>query len=265
MTKKRASGRINEEYVCVDSFVQRLREIDSTQEITVYRVPKDKQPPDFWVTIAGVTYVVEVTSIVTDYGYDALCNYLLDTIRSESKANNVAKGKYALTVVRRPAIPKRNTNQWTILVSTAATKIQEMSNAPRGIESRLLKDANGYLAIQKLSDQGTAIGMCRVPAAKREGEVQEELSQLIKERIEAKREQLKDVLRGGSSVILLFYDAYGYGEIEDAQQAFLDVQGYEWLHSIFFAASFSDIPNKLYPDTPGRRGVFLYSKNEQWH
>jgi len=263
MNKKRESGRIDEELVCFNSFVQRLREIDSGQEITFFKETND--PPDFWITVGGVEYAVEATSIVIDYGYDALCNYLLQSIRSESKANNAAEGKYAFTVVRRPEIPKRNTNQWTMLVSTAATKIQEMSNAPSGVESCLLKDRKGYLKIQKLSDQGSTIVLCRVPAAKWEGEVQEELSQLFKKAIEMKREKLKDVLHRCSNVILLFYDAYEYSDIEDAKQAFLKVEGYEWLHSIFMTISFSDIHNTLYPDTPGRRGVFLYSKNEQWH
>ena len=63
---------------------------------------------------------------------------------------------------------------------------------------------------------------------------------------------------------LLLYDAYGYGSLETAMRAALDVKGYEWLHSIFWAASFSDRPNVMYPDSPGRAGCFLYSKSEGW-
>ncbi len=48
------------------------------------------------------------------------------------------------------------------------------------------------------------------------------------------------------------------------KQALLKVQGYEWLHSIFWAASFTDRSNTLYPGKPGRGGVFLYSKKEEW-
>jgi len=264
MTKRRASGRINEEHVCVDSFIQHLREIDSGQEITVREEPND--PPDFWVTVAGVTYAVEVTSIVNDYGYDALCRKLVKAIRSESEANNGMKGTYALTVTRRPDIPRRGTTDWRTLVSTAVTIIREMSNAPCGTESCLLKDMNGYLEIQKMSDHGAKIGLCRIPVAKWEGEAQEELTQLFKDAIDRKLVALekKGVLHQCSNIILLFYDAYHYGDVEDVQKAFLNVQGYESLHSIFLATSFSDIPNKLYPDTPGRRGVFLYSRNGKW-
>jgi hypothetical protein len=264
MTKRRASGRINEEHVCVDSFIQHLREIDSRQEITYRDEPND--PPDFWVTIAGVTYAVEVTSIVTDYGYDALCKKLVKAIRSESETNNGIKGKYALTIVRRPDIPRRGTPDWRTLVLTAVTRMREMSNTPCGTESCLLKDMNGYLEIRKMADHGAKIGLCRTPAVKGEGEVQEELTQLFKDAVDRKLVALekKGVLHQCSNIILLFYDAYDYGDVEDVQKAFLNVQGYKSLHSIFLATSFSDIPNRLYPDTPGRRGVFLYSRNEKW-
>jgi hypothetical protein len=263
MTKRRTSGRIDEEHVCLDSFIQHLREIDGRQEITYCDEPND--PPDFWVTIAGVSYAVEVTSVVTDYGYDALCKKLLETIRSESEVTGI-KGKYALKIMRRPDVPRRETAQWRTLVSIATTKIREMSNSPCEAESCLLKDANGYLTIRKCSDQGGTIGLLRMPAMKWEGEILGELSQLFKKAIETKRERLenKGILDLTSNIILLFYDAYGYGDIEGAQKAFLNVQSYEWLHSIFLAPSFSNIPNKLYPDTPGRKGVFLYSRNGKW-
>jgi len=169
-------------------------------------------------------------------------------------------------VMRRPDIPRRGTADWKTLVSTAATEIREMSNAPCGAESCLLKDMNGYLKIRKMSDHGAKISLCRTPVVKWEGEVQEELTQLFKDAVDRKLVALekKGVLHQCSNIILLFYDVYDYGDVEDARQAFLNVQGYKSLHSIFLATSFSDIPNRLYPDTPGRRGVFLYSRNEKW-
>ncbi len=116
MTKKRASGRINAELVCVDSFVENLKKIDSRQKITVLEVEERNEPPDFWVTIAGVKYAVEVTSI-TDYGYDVLCEKLLKTICSRSEASGM-KGTYALAIMERPDIPRKRTPEWKKLVST---------------------------------------------------------------------------------------------------------------------------------------------------
>lgn len=261
MIKRRILDR-SEEYICFDSFVQYLREIDNRQKITYRKESKD--PPDFWVTIEGITYAVEVTSIGIDHDYDALCKKLVKDIRSECVKSNDFKGKYALCVMRRPNISKAGSAEWRTLVLAATTKIREMSNVSYGVKSCLLKDANGYLEIEKWFDQGAEIGLFIMKVMKWEGEVQEELSRLIKKRIETKHERLKDVLSRCSNIILLIYDAFGYGEIEDIQKAFLNFQGYEWLHSIYLAMSFSDIPNKLYTNIPGRKGVFLYSKNKQW-
>jgi hypothetical protein len=270
MTKRRASGKINEELVCVDSFVEHLKKIDSRQKITVLEVEERNEPPDFWVTIAGVKYAVEVTSI-TDYAYDVLCEKLIKTVCSRFEESGM-KGTYDLRIVGRPDIPKRGTTDWRTLVSTAVAKIQKMSDAPCGAESCLLRDANGdaVIVIQKTSAQGSIIWRT---LGKWEGEAQEELSQLFKKAIEKKREgfkkkreqlEKKGVLDWDPTIILVFYDAYGLASIEDMKKAFLNVQGYEWLHSIFLAVSFSNVPNTLYPDSSGRKGVFLYSKKEQW-
>ena len=58
-------------------------------------------------------------------------------------------------------------------------------------------------------------------------------------------------------VILLLYDAYGYGEAEDARKALLKAHDYDWFHSVFWAESFSDRPNELYPVEPGRTGCVI--------
>jgi len=64
--------------------------------------------------------------------------------------------------------------------------------------------------------------------------------------------------------ILLFYDAYGSAELDDAQKALSKVEGYRWFNSIFWVASFTERQNELYPDEPGRIGTFLYSTNKNW-
>jgi len=265
MTKRRASGRINEEYVCIDSFIQHLIEIGSGQRIFYCDNSENRlDPPDFGVKISGVIYAVEVTSI-TDYDYEALCKKFFDDIRSEFATSNIIKGTYSLSVTKHPKIPKRGTSGWKTLISTIATNIQDMSNALCGAEHYIIKDKNGRVGMTKLSDQGAKISLS-MRGAKWGGSVREELSKLIKERIEAKRQQLtkKGVLDQYKNVILLFYEAYNYSDVENIRKAFLNVQDYDWLHSIFVALAYPDALNKLYPNSPGRKGAFLYSKNEHW-
>ncbi len=273
VTKKRASGKINEEHVCIDSFIQHLREIGSGQRIFYCDNSESRlDPPDFCVNISGVIYAVEVTSI-TDYDYEALCKKFFDDIRSEFATSNIIKGTYSFFVTKHPKIPKKGTSGWKTLISTIATNIQDMSNAPYGTERYIIKDKNGRVGIKKLSDQGAKIALSWVVGANFGGLIQEELSQLIKKAIEKKRKQLekkrkqfenKSVLAQYKNVILLFYDAYGYSNIEYIQKALSNVQDYDWLHSIFVALACSDVLNKLYPNSPGRKGMFLYSKNEHW-
>ncbi len=88
----------------------------------------------------------------------------------------------------------------------------------------------------------------------------------MKDAIEKKRSKIekKGVMRVCPDVILLFYDAYGYGDIADAARALSRIKDYDWLHSIYWSASFSNCPNVMYPESPGRAGGFLYSKNEIW-
>jgi hypothetical protein len=102
--------------------------------------------------------------------------------------------------------------------------------------------------------------------SKWEGEVQDELPGLIQNAVLVKRLKLekKGVPQQCRGIILLFYDAYGYAEAGDAKIALRNVRGYDWFHSVFWAASFTDRPNELFPEQPGRIGSFLYTKEDRW-
>ncbi len=68
-----------------------------------------------------------------------------------------------------------------------------------------------------------------------------------------------------NSNVPLTLPSYGYCSPDQARAALSSVQGYdEWVHSIFWAASFSDTVNVSYPDSPGRIGCFLFTKEKSW-
>jgi hypothetical protein len=102
--------------------------------------------------------------------------------------------------------------------------------------------------------------------AKWEGEAQDDLAALIQHAASTKRSKLeqKGVPEQCPDAILALYDAYGYGDAEDAGKALLKVHDYDWFHSVFWAESFTDRANELYPDEPGRIGRFLYTKEDRW-
>jgi hypothetical protein len=102
--------------------------------------------------------------------------------------------------------------------------------------------------------------------SKWEGEAQHELAGLIQNAVSQKRSKLEKsgVPQQCRDIILLLYDAYMCGSTEDAKLALQNVHGYDWFHSVFWAASFADRPNELYPQEPGRLGLFLYTKEDRW-
>jgi len=262
ITGKMKSERIDEEMVCVDSLLHDLRENCGCRDIQYQRELND--PPDFWVTISGEKYAVEVTSIVLDYSYDARCQKLESRIQEISLSKHLLKGNYALEVMGRPNIPKNTSVQWKDLESKATDYVKrtkELTSTPR---MYLLNNRDGYVAIQKLSDTGASVGLAGPVEVKWGVEAKMELSNLIQNRIDTKHISLERVLPKCPNVIILFYDAYGFCEIDDALESFRKVRGYDWTHSIFWVASFTSRPNELDPKLPGRTGVFLYSKNYDW-
>ncbi len=108
MIARRKADRIDEELVCIDSLVQYLQAIYGARGVQAEREEND--PPDYWVTISGEKYAVEVTSIATYEDYRVRCRKLAEEIEKVSGSNSWLSGNYALSVVchplGRPDIPK---------------------------------------------------------------------------------------------------------------------------------------------------------------
>jgi hypothetical protein len=75
---RRGGNKIDEERVCIDSLVQHLLALNEIL-IDTEREPED--PPDFWLSLGSRRFAVEITSIVADQGYAALCSALHSTIK----------------------------------------------------------------------------------------------------------------------------------------------------------------------------------------
>lgn len=223
-------------------------------------------PPDFWFTIDGEEFAVEVTAIVAEQKYHVDCRDLAKAIDNLSREQGVLCGTYVLHVWRQPELPKKKSSEWLALLERTTAFVGRTHVAESADEHILLVDEHGRLGIQKLSSQGATVEPARTPEAKWQSEVQEELCQRMQERVDAKRKALekKGVPCRCPRIILAFYDAYGYGDVDDAQKALLRVAGYEWFQSVFWAASFTYRPNELSPGDPGRKGAFLHSRKEEW-
>jgi hypothetical protein len=241
-----------------------LRNVCGCHEVQVQQVTDD--PPDFWISVNGHTFAAEVTSMVTNAGYQARGVALKDVVKRSMCEDIRNRGMYALFTMRQPELPKKNTREWKSLVAESLAFIRDTREVTSTHQHLLIADMNGRLSIRKLGNDGTTIGMVGAPGLKWQGEIQLELCELIQHAIVTKRAILekKEVLQQCSGIILLLYDAYGYAEVADAQKSLMKTAGYDWFHSIFWAASFTDRINELSPGEPGRQGNFLFSKEAKW-
>lgn len=264
MNTTSTTNAFDEEWVCVDSLCHYLKQNLGYQDIQVKRESDD--PPDFWVTISGEKFAAEVTSIVSNQAYHGLCKNLETAILQQAKSNNCLKGKYALIIKKRPEIPKRASKQWQKLVHEATRFIAATMNFTSSNEEIIYKNDYGSLVLQKISNVDASISIAGPVISRWEGEAEAELLLLIQQAIDRKRTSLekKRIPTKCPNIILLLYDAYGFCDISDVYQILRKSRGYEWFHSIYWAASFTDRPNDLAPDNPGRLGDFLYSKKVEW-
>jgi hypothetical protein len=264
MTRCQRPKHIDEESASARSLAHCLKERCGCRKVGFKAEEHD--PPDFWFTIDGEVYAAEVTRIVTEKAYQAFCKRLAQSIRGSSPARGTLGGTYVLLIRRRPRLPKATSADWRALIKQATDFIEATREADAADEARLLEDDKGYLGIRKTSAHGAAVGEWRADAPRWEGEVQDELNQLIAAAVTEKRKKLekKGVPARCPRIMLLLYDEYNYGDVEDAQKALLTVDGYDWYHSVFWAASSTDRTNELSPANPGRVGTFLYSVNGNW-
>lgn len=254
--------KIDEELVCAESILHTLKKMFAVQQINIVREEND--PPDFWLTVEDRKFAVEVTSIVKDEQYLARSRDFEDAVRQKARLNKEINGTYIIYIQEPTTIPKKNSKEWNKLLEKAVSLIHEKRDD--GAKYSLYNDGRKSLTIQKTDPNGSNVGVLISTGVKSEGEVQQELSILMQASIEKKRENLikQGVASECTDIIIAFYDAYGYGDIQDAQKALQEVRGFEWFHSVFWAASFSDRTNELWVTNPGRKGCFLHSREKSW-
>ena len=264
MASSDRGNRVDEELVAIDALAHHLRERCGCRRIHVKR--EDDDPPDFWIDVDGQSYAVEVTSIVTGQAYRAACRTLKEMVRNTVMSQGILSGTYVLRIRRHPDLPRRNSPEWRALVDRAVSFVGATAPVESARESSLLADGQGRLDICRVSAAGNTVGLVGPTEVKWEGEVREELQHLMQEAVATKRGKFekKGVPAQCPRVLLVFYDAYGFGDQDDARHALLLTTGYDWFHSIFWAASFTDRANEMYPDSPGRGGSFLYSRAVGW-
>ena len=262
--RARSDGaRIDEELVSVDALRYVLCTRCECKEVCFRREEHD--PPDFTLTVDGEVFPAEVTSIVSRQQYVAQCKAFARAIRDHADSLKILSGTYAFTVARFPLIPKPTSKDGRKLIDAAVAYVGTTQNQETAPDTQLAKDGPEKISIKKLSANGSTVALCWIPPAMWEGDIQNQLATLIQQAVDEKRRKLQTVGIGSGEALLLLYDAFAYAEPQDAVIAMQKVHGYSWFHSVFWAASFFDRENTMYPDQPGREGIFLYSSAPSWN
>jgi hypothetical protein len=258
-----ANRRIDEELDSVDSLKHVLSTRCGCKLVDIHREQND--PPDFTVMIDGVLFPTEVTSIVSRQKYHAHCGEFAKAVCDRADSLGILSGKYAFIVSHLPHIPIPNSKNGRQLIDAAVSYVDATREQDASPKIQLAHSESGEISIEKVSAIGSIVYIVWTPPGMREGETQNQLALLIQQAVDDKKRKLQVVGIGSRRALLLLYDAFGYADPQDAVAAIQQVYGYDWFHSIFWAASFFDRKNISYPEEPGREGFFLFSCNPSWH
>ena len=261
-------ARIDEEEVCKDCFVDHLKRVCGCIDVTA--TPEKNDPPDYWVWISGKRFAVEVTSIVNDQAYMARCKRLAQEIEEHARRNGLLTGGYGLAIDRQPEIPRPKSIDWNNLMASAMKYMRQMAALPHATAEVLVNSLQGQISLGKFASNPDGVPWTWVPLPKCQDEVDSELSILLQKAITVKREKLetKRMPEVCSDAVLLFYDAYGFGTVQDVKAAFREVKGVDWFHSVFWVypvwRSQETQTAAPLPLSSWREGCFLHTRETAW-
>lgn len=209
-----------EERASVRSFKRHLLKVDDTIKQISVEAQAPNDPPDFWITISGTRYPVEVTQIMTsnELSYPSLCDYLLRDIRLKLSESANFKGTYLLTINGEPDFGKPHDKRYKNLVSKVVSTV--ISQRPNW-EYRPRDYKGGYFLLSRIDEQGSDI--------LREGPIRRvkssDLPELLAKAISEKHRKLgqKGLANSSANPVLLLYDKV-YADIPSYVDAFAEIK-----------------------------------------
>ena len=206
--------RADEEY-CKTTFSAFLARHVAGSQVLWSEVPQNQEPPDYYLTINGKRYAVEVTSLIDDVvigesvrmssvGARKSLVSLCEDIKRNLVERGLLSGAYVMTLqpieglrALRPPI------ETGVIEYVQRTRFEE--TAPREV---LVKKGRARIAIQKHHNQSHQLYWMISGGAKWEGQMRDDIARLLEGALHDKRRKLKDV---ETPTILLLLDRYHHG------------------------------------------------------
>lgn len=245
------------EEFCKDSFDRYLKKMIPASTISWKEVKQEDEPPEFYLSVNGMVYAVEVTIMMQkeDVGArkhlpigivrDLLREFVVDEVEAVARATSSLQGSY-LVSFSKPITNFANikgTIQTELLSYISIT--QTVSKAP----PKVVYECNRQKCeIEKVHNEENKVIMGGPVISRWEGEALVEVKQLLDNRLGEKQYRLRNI---AGPKILLLHDKYYFADLEAYRACISKVSSLHSFHTVFIVGSNSE-------------GQVLYSKNSTW-
>ena len=245
------------EEFCKNSFDKCLKKISPSLSLDWNEVEQRAEPPDYYLSVNGITYAVEVTAVVQQVGVgakrslpvavirDTLERFVDDEVEAVARKGSFLQGAY-LVGFSKPITnfaSVKSMIQSDLLSYIAAT--QRAITAPGQVIYKVRREE---CRIAKIHSEESKVVMGGPSMGKWETEALVEAKQLLDERLGEKQRRLRDV---DEPKILLLHNRYHFVDLEDYEALIAEVSSLGTFHTVFIVEN-------------GTEGRLLYSQEPTW-
>jgi hypothetical protein len=245
------------EEFCKDSFNEYLRKITPASSLIWKEVELKAEPPEFYLSVNGTIYAVEVTILMQKVNVgakkhlpvgiirDLLERFVADEVEVVARNSSYLQGAY-LVVFSKPITNFADVKgmiQSGLLSYISAT--QAVTKAPPKV---VYKHNRQECLIEKVHNEEDKVVMGGPVLSRWEGEALAEAKQLLAHRLDEKQHRLRNI---SDPKILLLHNKYYFADLNAYKACISEIPSLHSFHTVFIVESKND-------------GQILYSQDSNW-
>jgi hypothetical protein len=235
---------VDREVFCQESFDKYLREVCQANNISWQRVPKGKDPPDFYLTLNSVLYAVEVTSTevmrdvtlgkgqIREHTYEVSHTSLVKELEREAENRGILSGLYIVGFLK-PLTDQNFYQVKEVVVKELLAYVQRTSHLVESPDEPILYQDSTVCRIGKYQGSITGVFEAFSDSAWTEApENAEKICKMLQSAITTKKKRL---LQKGEVApkILLLLNTYRFAD-EIIYRTFVStVEDIDFFHTVF--------------------------------
>ena len=226
-----------DEESCRSEFDDFLRKASPSVVIRWHEVRQQDEPPDYYLSLDGIEYAVEVTSLMETLPvgtlllpYVAVTRSLwdfIDQVEETAKREGYLHGAYAVGFLGP-------IEYFSMVKDQIRAALLNYIETTQGLESAPERVVFGYggqrCSIQKIHNAGTKIVKAGPTNFKWEGEAAIQICSLLEERLADKCRKLRNI---SAPKILLLYDSYHFADKQMFKDCVTKLSDLASFHTVF--------------------------------